>query len=188
MKRRMLAACVLVAILIVASASVPVAADSPSKITGGVDFPMQIYTGEIVTSSAMFSIQEVNPETHEARGNYRWWVKQDGVADHLTVDVTCVIFSETDPTEATFGGRVTRLTNWPEQMQCLQYALVHVRDGGTPGSAGDAIAFSFGDCQPGYTCDPGCDLCDPDPKDCPCPTVHTTDWIPVTAGNLVIHR
>ncbi len=144
---------------------------------------MPIYTGEIVTTSAMFSVREMNPETHEAQGVYRWWVKNDGVPDQLTVDVTCVMFSESDPTEATFGGRVTRMINWPEQMQCVQYAMVHVRDGGTPGRNGDEITYSIGDCQPGYTCDPCCDMTDTE-----CPTVVTLPWIEVTRGNLVIHR
>jgi hypothetical protein len=175
MKRRIGTVVLLLVVLL--GVSMTARASAPRMITGGVDFEMVLYTGEMAMTHAMYQIRELDPITHEARGTYQWWTKTD-MKDRLVVDVDCVIFSE-DGTAATFSGRPTLMQNWEEYLRA-DYFLVHLVDGGTPGSAGDQHGFTVGDMGIGFSCDP----C----RDAGClERAVVTFMLPVSRGNLTIH-
>jgi hypothetical protein len=173
----------LVLVIALLGVAMSVQADAPRGITGGVDFVMWTFDGTqyiLATTSATFAVREVNAENHEAMGSYRWWVKDGPVNDQLALDVTWVEFAAGDPAEAFFCGVVRKLTNWPEDISDVQYFKIHVRDGGSPGTEGDAVAFSVGDRPAGYTCDPCVDS--------ECPTTGFSGWMPALRGNITVHR
>jgi hypothetical protein len=205
MKRRIGVTILLVIALL--GAGISVQAAGPRGITGGIDYMFAAYYGPDnpampVLSSATLTIDEVNPETGEARGRYRWWIKEivrmDGIPnsanfDQLVLEVTSIRFlpDEDGAAVAVFCGKVVKLIGWGTPMYGydpytdFDYFVIGVKDAG-PGDKGDAVNLYFGDKLVAWSCDPLA----PDPGDA-CPDFDPAaqlGWLEAVHGNLTIHK
>jgi hypothetical protein len=174
-KRRLLYTIVLLASIVALIAPVSAVAGPVRKVTGGIGYDMWFFDENVnplpAQGQSVFAIRELDPSDHSARGWYLWRGRQvlgpEEYGEWLTlrVKIDYVEFLDTDPAEAIICGVVVSARNFPDYIcpsgMVGKYFQTWLRDGGTPGSAGDAGGYFPGDCGPGLSCDPcrGDDSC-----------------------------
>jgi hypothetical protein len=161
MSKRILVGLLLAAVLLLAVGALPASATAARKVTGDVEFTMPF--GAVPPGEDPMAQCRAEFDAHEAvdgrpvKGSYHWkgynaytgWV-------WANIQVTCVTFDPECQT-AVFSGPVTSAGPAWWGVEAGEYLAIWVRDGGTPGSDGDAIGFYIGDEPPAFTADPGCD-------------------------------
>lgn len=184
MKKRALILLVLMVLPFMLGGSAPALADSPGKITGGVGFLVPQW-GDLRIWIRL-NVHEVDPGTHQAAGWCRWKIySQDLGWRHVGARPTCVVFGEGDDEgTAVLVAQIVSQRGWRsgDYDEVGRYTKFWVRDGGTPGSAGDQWNMQS------YQFDPWIEFWPEDePPDCESFTPDEDPPIDVENGNLMIH-
>jgi hypothetical protein len=175
MKKQLLAMLVLM-ILAFTLSGMPVLADSPRGITGGIGFASPEWG--VDRGWIRINVHEVTLE--EGRGWARWQeYNTDAGWRRVSSRVKCVAFGEDvgdDEQTAVFVVQITSKRGWGA-LEPGQHVKFWVRDGGTPGSTGDEWSTVFWPADDDYTA-PACDY----------ESVPADFRVPVSGGNLVVHH
>jgi hypothetical protein len=194
MKKRVLFLVALVAVLLISGGPLPALADAPGKVTGGIQYTMELYAPfpEIVWTRAWseFNVVEVDPwidpngQTHNAKGWYHIKTYHENTGWLAArVDVSCVAFGQDGAgSYALISGKVVSVRGLePEPLGT--YWVHKVYDNGTPGREGDLFGYYAGDAFPGWSYDAVCNV----PEGFPDYSTGLHFEYPVERGDLVIH-
>jgi len=183
MKARIVLAVMLVIVFLVATGTAS-AAGGTGKVTGGIQFFAPQWGN--LTIWQQYSVHQTDPDTHAATGHVNWKIYSP-IEGWRSIDAlaTCLaITEELDGSKtAVVVSRIVSKRGWGAG-DPGEYARFWVRDGGTPGSAGDQWSNQSYDPFP----EPWYEFW---PADGPAPDCES--FVPdappfdLTAGNLVIH-
>lgn len=195
MKRPISIMLALTALTLVLGASAPALADCPGKVTGGIQFTMELYAPypEIVWTPAWaeFNVLAVEPwvDADEQMHNAKGWMRFKTYHENTgwlsaRVDVSCVAFGQdAGGPFAVSSGKVVAVDGLDPSILGT-YWIHKVYDNGTPGREGDLFGYFVGDAFPGWSYDALCNVPEGEPD-------YSTGMhyeYPVERGNLVIHH
>ena len=184
MKSRTIAAMAIIVVLLGVGLMTTAAAASPSaRVTGGIQFSAPDWGN--LTIWQQYSVRQVAPDTHAAKGIVNWKIHSPTDGWRL-IDARATCLAVTDQPDgsktAVVVSQLVRVRGWGQGAPG-EYARFWVRDGGTPGAAGDQWTSQSYQLEPEWI--------EFWPADGPAPDCESIfpDGPPfdVERGNLVIH-